>query len=57
MPADFLSRKAVDAINFDLPTYTQEQDKEEILQGGLHLYLLNKSLPTNNTLAQLIHRM
>ncbi len=56
MPADFLSQNAVDAIKFDLPTYAREQDKDEILR-GLCLYLLNKSLPTNNTLAQLIHRM
>ncbi len=46
----------VDAIKFDLPTYAQEQDKDQILR-GLCLYLLNKSLPTNNTLAQLIHQM
>ncbi len=56
MPADFLSRNAVDSILFDLPTYAKEQDKDEILR-GLRLYLLNKSLPTNKTLAQLVHRM
>ncbi len=56
MPADFLSRNAVDAIKFNLPTYAREQDKDKILR-GLRLYLLNKSLRTNNTLAQLIHRM
>ncbi len=56
MPADFLSRNAVDSIKFDLPTYAKEQDKDEILR-GLRLYLLNKSLPTNKTLAQLVHRM
>jgi hypothetical protein len=56
MPADFLSRNAVGAIKFDLPTYAREQDKDKILQ-SLRLYLLNKSLPTNKTLAQLIHRM
>ncbi len=56
MPADFLSRNAVDSIQFDLPTYAREQDKDEILR-GLRLYLLNKSLPTNKTLAQLVHRM
>ncbi len=56
MPADFLSRNAVDAINFDLATYAPEQDKDEILR-GLCLYLLNKSLPTNGNLAQLVYRM
>jgi hypothetical protein len=56
MPADFLSRNAVDSIKFDLPTYAREQDKDEILR-GLRLFLLNKSLPTNKTLAQLLHRM
>jgi hypothetical protein len=56
IPADFLSRNALDAIKFDLPTYAREQDKDQILR-GLHLYLLNKSLPMNKTLAQLIHRM
>jgi hypothetical protein len=56
MPADFLSWNAVNSIQFDLPTYAKEQDKDEILR-GLRLYLLNKSLPTNKTLAQLIHRM
>jgi hypothetical protein len=56
MPADFLSWNAVNSIKFDLPTYAKEQDKDEILR-GLRLYLLNKSLPTNKTLAQLVHRM
>ncbi len=32
MPANFLSRNAVDAIQFDLSTYAQEQDKDELLQ-------------------------
>ena len=32
MPADFLSRNAVDAIQFDLSTYAQEQDKDNLLQ-------------------------
>jgi hypothetical protein len=32
MPADFLSRNAVDAINFDLTSFAQEQNKDEILQ-------------------------
>jgi hypothetical protein len=56
MPADFLSRNAVDAINFNLTSYRCEQDKDKILR-GLHLYLLDKSLPANNTLAQLIYQM
>jgi RNase H-like domain found in reverse transcriptase len=32
MPADFLSRNAVDAINFDLSTYAREQNKDDILR-------------------------
>ncbi len=31
MPANFLSRNAVDAINFDLSTYAREQNKDDIL--------------------------
>ncbi len=30
MPADFLSRNAVNSIKFDLPTYAREQDKDEV---------------------------
>ncbi len=56
MPADFLSRNAVDAIQFDLSTYAKEQDKDELLR-NLRLYLLNKILPTNATLSQLIYRL
>jgi hypothetical protein len=56
MPANFLSRNAVDAIQFDLSTYAQEQDKDELLR-NLRLYLLNKILPTNATLSQLIYRL
>ncbi len=32
MPADFLSRNAVDAIQFDLSTYALEQDKDDLLR-------------------------
>jgi hypothetical protein len=32
MPADFLSRNAVDAINFDLGSYAREQNKDDILR-------------------------
>jgi hypothetical protein len=56
MPADFLSRNAVDAIQFDLSTYTHEQDKDKLLR-NLRLYLLNKILPTNATLSQIIYRL
>jgi hypothetical protein len=56
MPADFLSRNAVDAINFDLSTYAREQKKDDLLR-SLRLYLLNKVLPGNNQLAQLIYKM
>jgi hypothetical protein len=39
-----------------LPSYAGKQDKDEILR-GVCLYLLNKSLPANGTLAQLIYGM
>jgi hypothetical protein len=56
MPADFLSRNAVDDIKFDLGTYAREQNKDDILR-SLRLYLLNKVLPENNQLAQLVYKM
>jgi len=56
MPADFLSRNAVDAIKFDLSTYALEQDKDYLLH-NLRLYLLNKILPSNATLSQLVYRL
>jgi len=56
MPADFLSRNAIDAINFDLSTYAREQNKDDLLR-SLRLYLLNKVLPENNQLAQLVYKM
>jgi hypothetical protein len=56
MPADFLSRNAIDAIKFDLGTYAREQNKDDILR-SLWLYLLNKVLPENNQLAQLVYKM
>ncbi len=56
MPADFLSRNAVDAINFDLTSFAQEQNKDKILR-NLWLYLLNKVLPENNKIAQLVYKM
>ncbi len=46
----------MDAIQFDLSTYAKEQNKDDILR-GLRLYLLNKVLPTNNRLAQLMYKM
>jgi hypothetical protein len=56
MPADFLSQNAINSIQFDLSTDAHEQDKDELLQ-SLRLYLLNKSHPSNNTLAQLVYRL
>ncbi len=32
MPADFLSRNALDIIQFDLSTYAKEQNKDDILR-------------------------
>jgi len=56
MPADFLSRNAVDAIQFNLDSYAREQNKDDLLQ-SLQLYLLNKVLPENNKIAQLVYKM
>jgi hypothetical protein len=56
MLADFLSCNAVDAIKFDLTSFAQEQNKDEILW-NLRLYLLNKVLPENNRIAQIVHKM
>jgi hypothetical protein len=56
MPADFLSRNAMDAISSDLHSFAQEQNKDEILQ-HIRLYLLNRVLPDNNKIAQLVYKM
>ncbi len=56
MPADFLSRNAVDAISSDLHSFAQEQNKDEILR-HIRLYLLNRVLPDNNKIAQLVYKM
>ena len=56
MPVDFLSRNAVDAISSDLNSFAQEQNKDELLH-HLRLYLLNRVLPENNTVAQLVYKM
>jgi hypothetical protein len=55
MPADFLSRNAVDAISSDLNNFAQEQNKDEILR-HIRLYLLNRVLPDNNKIAQLVYK-
>jgi hypothetical protein len=52
MPAYFLSRNAVDAISSDLQTFAQEQNKDEILR----FYLLNRVLPDNNKIDQLVYK-
>jgi hypothetical protein len=56
MPADFLSRNAVDSISSDLNTFAKEQNKDELLR-HLRPYLLNKVLPENNKIAQLVNKM
>jgi hypothetical protein len=56
MPADFLSKNAVDAISSDLSSSTQEQNKDEILR-HLILYLRNMVLSDNNKIAQLVYKM
>ena len=55
MPADFLSRNAVDAIGLDLTSFALEQDKDEFLR-ALRLFLLNRALPQNENLARLVTR-
>ncbi len=56
MPADFLSRNAVDAISNDLQSFAQEQNKDDILK-HIRLYLLNRVLPDNNKIDQLVYKM
>jgi len=56
MPADFLLRNAVDAISGDLSSFAQDQNKDEILR-HLRLYLLNRVLPENNKVTQLVYKM
>jgi len=56
MPADFLLRNAVDAISSDLQSFAQEQNKDELLR-HLRLYLLNRVLPENNKIAELVYKM
>ena len=47
MPADFLSRNAVDSISSNLSDYAQEQNKDELLR-HLRLYLLNRVFRKQN---------
>jgi len=42
MPADFLSRNAVDAISSDLSSFAQEQNNDEVLR-HLRPYLLKSA--------------
>jgi len=56
MPADFLSRNAVDSIGLDLLTFAIEQDKDERLR-ALRLFLLNRTLPQNDQLGKFVVRM
>jgi hypothetical protein len=56
MPADFHSRNAVDSISSDLNTFANEQNKDELLK-HLQLYQLNRMLPDNNKIAQLMYNM
>jgi len=56
MPADFLSRNAVDAISSDLSSFAQEQNKDDLFR-HLRLYLLNRVLLENNKIAQLVYKM
>jgi hypothetical protein len=56
MPADFLSRNALDSIRINLDTFAKEQNKDELLK-HLQLYLLNRVLPENNKITQLVYKM
>jgi hypothetical protein len=53
MPADYLSRNAVDSIGMDLEQFALEQDKDDFLK-ALRLYLLNRALPNNDALSKVI---
>ena len=55
MPADFLSRNAVDSIGMNLDEFAQEQSKDEFLN-QLRLYLLNRVLPKNDSISKIIMR-
>ncbi|MGI9142025.1 MAG: reverse transcriptase domain-containing protein, partial [Fluviibacter sp.] len=56
MPADFLSRNAVDSIGMDLEKFSKEQNKDELIK-SLRLFLLNRSLPANDSLARSIPKI
>ena len=56
MPADFLSRNAVDAIDFDMPSLAKFQDDDVILK-QLKNYLLQKQLPFDPSTRNLIFQL
>ena len=56
MPADFLSRNAVDAINLDMTNLAIYQDEDEILK-HLKNFLLQKQLPFEPKMRNLIFQL
>ena len=56
MPADFLSRNAVDSIDFDMKSLAQFQDEDEILK-LLKIFLLQKQLPFDPAMRNLIFQL
>ncbi len=56
MPADFLSRNAVDAINLDMSSLAQSQDADPTLK-ALKNFLLSKQLPFEPALRNLIFQL
>ena len=56
MPADFLSRNAVDSINLDMTSLAQFQEADETLK-SLKTFLLQKQLPEEPKLRNLIYQL
>ena len=56
IPADFLSRNAVDAINLDNTALAQEQQKDEILD-ALRKYLLHRELSPDSRIQKVVNHL
>ena len=56
IPADFLSRNAVDAINLDNTSLAQEQQKDEIL-AALRKYLLHRELSPDPRIQRVVNHL
>jgi hypothetical protein len=56
IPADFLSRNAVDAINLDNTALAQEQQKDDILS-ALRQYLLHRELSPDPRIQKVVNHL